>query len=255
MTVLIATLVGGIARVTGEYGVSRCGSSVWPVSADAVDVSGMRVSYGGSGTGGLTPDSLSGEPVWLELFERWLAEGVSAQIPEPNAMVVATVDAEGVPATRTVLCKGVDARGIVFYTNHDSDKGRDIATHPVASATFPWIAMERQVHFRGPVTQVSREETRAYWTTRPRGSQLGAIASQQSRPIASRAALEEQAADVARRAGGVDGDAPIDVPDNWGGYLIAPTVVEFWQGGANRLHDRVRASLVDGRWDVSRLQP
>ncbi|WP_188491731.1 pyridoxamine 5'-phosphate oxidase [Williamsia phyllosphaerae] len=215
----------------------------------------MRVSYGGSGTGGLTPDSLSGEPVWLDLFERWLAEGVSAQIPEPNAMVVATVDAEGVPATRTVLCKGVDPRGIVFYTNHDSDKGRAIATNPVASATFPWIAMERQVHFRGPVTQVSREETRAYWTTRPRGSQLGAIASHQSHPIASRAALEEQAADVARRVGGVDGDTPIDVPENWGGYLVAPTVVEFWQGGANRLHDRVRAALVDGRWDVTRLQP
>ncbi len=220
-------------------------------------MSDMRVGYGSAGGGGLGPESLTGEPVWLDLFERWLAEGVARAIPEPNAMVVATVDAEGVPATRTVLCKAVDDRGIVFYTNHDSDKGRHLAAQPVASATFPWIAMERQVHFRGPVVQIERAETQAYWASRPRGSQLGALASTQSHPIASRADLEAQARAVADRFGGVDGDEPVPLPDNWGGYRIQPTTVEFWQGGADRLHDRVRVvrDPDTGVWDARRLQP
>ncbi|MGJ0119711.1 pyridoxamine 5'-phosphate oxidase [Williamsia sp. MIQD14] len=214
----------------------------------------MRVGYGSAGGGGLGPESLTGDPLWLDLFERWLADGVARSIPEPNAMVVATVDADGVPATRTVLCKAVDDRGIVFYTNHDSDKGRHLAAEPVASATFPWIAMERQVHFRGPVVQIARAETQAYWDSRPRGSQLGAHASTQSHPIASRADLEAQARAVADR---FEGDEPVPLPENWGGYRIEPTTVEFWQGGADRLHDRVRAlrDPATGRWDARRLQP
>lgn len=216
----------------------------------------MRVSYGTSGGDhDLDPSSLTGDPVWLALFEQWLADGVRAGIAEPNAMVVATVDTDGAPATRTVLCKGIDARGIVFYTNFGSDKGAHLRTNPVASATFPWIAAERQVHFRGPVTPVDRAETLAYWRTRPRGSQLGAHASEQSHPVTSRADLERQADEVAARFGGAEGTEPVPLPDNWGGFRIEPTVVEFWQGRANRLHDRVRASHRDGVWGVVRLQP
>ncbi len=230
------------------------------MSGEPVDVSAMRVSYGrarrvGDPGDDLEPESLVGEPIWLDLFTRWLADGVAARIPEPNAMVLATVDADGAPATRTVLCKGVDARGIVFYTGYLSDKGTHLAGHPVASATFPWIALERQVHLRGPVVVVDREETLAYWRTRPRGSQLGAHASVQSHPISSRVDLERQADDVAARFGGVDGTDPVALPEDWGGFRIEPTTVEFWQGRANRLHDRVRARLRDGRWDVVRLQP
>ncbi|MGZ8178757.1 pyridoxamine 5'-phosphate oxidase [Williamsia sp. SKLECPSW1] len=215
----------------------------------------MRVGYRAGGGDDLEPEWLTGDPVWLELFERWLAEAVDAQVPEPNAMVVATVDVDGAPSTRTVLCKAVDARGIAFYTNFDSDKGRHLATHPTASATFPWIAMERQVHLRGPVVRVDRDETQAYWDSRPRGSRLGAVASDQSRPIESRDALRRRADEVEKRFGTSDDDGPVPLPDGWGGFRIEPTTVEFWQGRANRLHNRVRATRTDDGWTVARLQP
>jgi pyridoxamine 5'-phosphate oxidase len=163
-------------------------------------------------------------------------------------MVVGTVDDEGRPVTRTVLCKSVDESGIVFFTNYDSDKGRQIAHHPHASATFPWYLVGRQVHVRGPVTKVSAEATAEYWRTRPRGSQLGAWASRQSSPIASRAALMQQLADVTERFAGVD---EVPVPPHWGGYLIAAETVEFWQGRESRVHNRIRVH--DGR--AERLQP
>ena len=163
-------------------------------------------------------------------------------------MVIGTVDAAGRPVTRTVLCKSVDETGISFYTNYDSAKGEELAASPYASATFPWFLLGRQVHVRGPVTKVSAAATAAYWSKRPRGSQLGAWASHQSKPIASRAALLEQLADVTRRF--ADHEA-VPVPPNWGGYLIAPEVVEFWQGRENRVHNRIR--VAEGR--VERLQP
>jgi pyridoxamine 5'-phosphate oxidase len=225
------------------------------VSGEAVDVSAMRVGYKPGGDDDLEPEWLTGDPIWLDLFERWLAEAVEAQVPEPNAMVVATVDADGAPATRTVLCKAVDDRGIVFYTNFGSDKGRHLDDRPVASATFPWIAMERQVHVRGRVVRVDRDETLAYWESRPRGSRLGAVASDQSRPIASRKALQERADEVEQRFGTSDDDGPVPLPDGWGGFRIEPTTVEFWQGRANRLHNRMRATLTDDGWTVARLQP
>ena len=153
-------------------------------------------------------------------------------------MVVGTVDAAGRPVTRTVLCKSVDETGITFYTNYDSAKGEQLAATPYASATFPWYALGRQVHVRGAVTQGARPRRRP--TTgrkRPRGSQLGAWASHQSQPIASREALLEQLADVTERFADVDA---VPVPPNWGGYLIAPEVVEFWQGRENRVHNRIR---------------
>ncbi|WP_076481678.1 pyridoxamine 5'-phosphate oxidase [Williamsia sterculiae] len=199
----------------------------------------------------LDPSWLHGDPPWLDLFNLWLREGIEARIPEPNAMVVATVDADGMPSTRTVLCKGADRSGIVFYTGYDSDKAHHLDANPVASVTFPWIALERQVHFRGRVHKVDRAETEHYWQRRPRGSQLGAVASDQSKPIDSRIDLERKAAEAAQRFG----DDPIPAPDDWGGFRLVPDSVEFWQGRANRLHNRALATLVDGRWQVTRLQP
>jgi pyridoxamine 5'-phosphate oxidase len=209
----------------------------------------MRVEYGSvekDGSPDLDADWLADG--WLQLLRRWLADAEAAQLPEPNAIVVGTVDSQGRPVTRTVLCKGVDDDGLTFFTNYDSAKGRDLAAHPYASATFPWFALGRQVHVRGPVTKISPEATAAYWSRRPRGSQLGAWASQQSAPIASRAALMEQLAEVTERFAGLD---EVPVPPHWGGYLIAPEVVEFWQGRENRVHNRIR--VTGSR--LERLQP
>jgi pyridoxamine 5'-phosphate oxidase len=209
----------------------------------------MRVEYGSAekdGSPNLDADWLADG--WVALLRTWLAEAQDAGVAEANAMVVGTVDAAGRRVTRTVLCKSVDETGITFFTNYDSDKGEQLATTPYASATFPWYALGRQVHVRGPVTKVSREATEDYWSKRPRGSQLGAWGSQQSRPIASREALLEQLADVTARFADLDA---VPVPPNWGGYLIAPEVVEFWQGRENRVHNRIR--VTGGR--VERLQP
>ncbi|MDT5010985.1 MAG: pyridoxamine 5-phosphate oxidase, partial [Mycobacterium sp.] len=151
------------------------------------------------------------------------------------------------PMSRTVLCKTVDDTGITFFTNYDSAKGEELAANPHGSATFPWYALGRQVHVRGPVTKVTEEMTADYWVKRPRGSQLGAWASKQSQPIGSRAELLNQLDDVTARFAG--GDVP--VPPNWGGYLLAAEVVEFWQGREDRLHNRIKIS--GGR--VERLQP
>ncbi len=209
----------------------------------------MRVEYGSvekDGSSDLDADWL--DVGWVDLLNSWLNEAQQAGVAEPNAMVVGTVDADGRPVTRAVLCKSVDESGISFYTNYDSDKGEQLAASPYASATFPWFLLGRQVHVRGPVTKVSAEATADYWSKRPRGSQLGAWASSQSRPIASRAALLQQLADVTERFADID-DVP--VPPHWGGYLIAPESVEFWQGRENRVHNRIRVS---GSL-VERLQP
>ena len=209
----------------------------------------MRAEYGSvekDGSGDLDADWLADG--WLALLRKWLADAEEAGVAEPNAMVVGTVDAGGRPVTRTVLCKSMDETGISFYTNYDSAKGTELASVPYASATFPWYLLGRQIHVRGPVTKVSEELTTDYWSHRPRGSQLGAWASHQSRPIASRAALLQQLADVTERF--ADRDA-VPVPPNWGGYLIAPEVVEFWQGRENRVHNRIR--VAEGR--IERLQP
>ncbi len=209
----------------------------------------MRVEYGSvekDGSPDLDADWLADG--WVALLRKWLADAESAGVAEPNAMVVGTVDGEGRPATRSVLCKSVDETGITFFTNYDSAKGEELASTPYASATFPWFLLGRQVHIRGPVTKVAAEVTADYWGHRPRGSQLGAWASQQSRPIASRAALLDQLSDVTQRFADLD---EVPVPPNWGGYLIAPDVVEFWQGRENRVHNRIRVS--GSR--IERLQP
>ncbi len=222
----------------------------------------MRVGYGAASSAGadgvvehLDPAWLTGDPPWLGLFQTWLAEAVAARIPEPNAMVLGTVDADGLPATRTVLCKGATAAGIEFFTGYDSAKGRALAANPVASATFPWIALERQVHFRGRVEKVDPAETAAYWNSRPRGSQLSGRASAQSRPIGSRTELEEAARRVAAEFGGPEGGAPVPPPEHWGGFRLIPQRVEFWQGRADRLHNRAVAERVGDAWVTRRLQP
>ncbi len=209
----------------------------------------MRVEYGSvekDGSGDLDADWL--DVGWVALLGSWMADAQQAGIAEPNGMVVGTVDTDGRPVTRTVLCKSVDESGVSFYTNYDSAKGEQLAANPYASATFPWYALGRQVHIRGPVVKVAPESTVEYWAHRPRGSQLGAWASLQSRPITSRDALLQQLSEVTERFADVE-DVP--VPPHWGGYLIAPEVVEFWQGRENRLHNRIR---VRGPL-VERLQP
>lgn len=229
-----------------------------PPEHDQHDLSAMRVDYvEKDGCGDLDVDWLGADPAtgWLTLLRAWLADAYRGGVAEPNAMVVATTDGEGRPVTRTVLCKSMDETGITFYTNYDSAKGTQLAAHPYASATFPWYGLGRQVHVRGPVTKVSREATEEYWSKRPRGSQLGAWASQQSSPIASRAALLDQLAEVTARFADLEA---VPVPPNWGGYLIAPESVEFWQGRENRVHNRIRVisgSPASDHAHAERLQP
>src|SRR6202158_2508185 len=208
----------------------------------------MRVEYGSAekdGSAALDADWL--DDGWVVLLRKWIDDAERAEVAEPNAMVLATV-ADGRPMSRAVLCKSVDETGITFFTNYDSAKGEELAAAPYASATFPWFLLGRQVHVRGPVTKVSAAATADYWSKRPRGSQLGAWASHQSKPIASRAALLEQLAAVTERFADLD---EVPVPPNWGGYLIAPEVAQFWQGREKRVHNRMRVS--GGR--VERLQP
>jgi pyridoxamine 5'-phosphate oxidase len=184
------------------------------------------------------------------LLHNWIDDAQQAGVAEPNAMVLATVEA-GRPVTRTVLCKSVDAGGVTFYTNYDSAKGADLAATPHASVTFPWYALGRQVHVRGSVAKVTPEETAEYCGRRPRGSQLGAWASAQSRPIRSRAELMAQLTEVTERFADLE---QVPVPPHWGGYRITAEVVEFWQGRENRIHNRIR--VLTGETNlVERLQP
>lgn len=185
-------------------------------------------------------------------FTRWFADVESLGYFEPHAMVVATVDAAGWPAARTVLLKGVDHRGFVFYTNYRSAKGRAIDATGRAALTFNWSEVRRQVRVAGAASRVSAEESDAYFRTRPRGSQLGAWASDQSEVVASRAALDDRyaALDELYR------DDPIPRPPHWGGYRVAPDEVELWQGRENRLHDRLRYVRADGdAWTLHRIAP
>ena len=208
----------------------------------------MRVEYGSvekDGSPDLDADWL--DDGWLALLRKWIGDAERLGVAEPNAMVLATV-AAGRPVSRSVLCKSADETGITFFTNYDSAKGNELAATPFASATFPWYQLGRQVHIRGAVTKVDPQVTEDYWSNRPRGSQLGAWASHQSKPIASRAALLGQLAEVTERFADVE---HIPVPLAWGGYLITADVVEFWQGRENRVHNRIR--VTGSR--IERLQP
>jgi pyridoxamine 5'-phosphate oxidase len=189
---------------------------------------------------------------WLEQFERWLDDAVdSGKFVEPNAMILATADGDCHPSARTVLLKGLDERGFVFYTNLESRKGRDALANPSAALVFDWIELHRQVVVTGSVERVSEAESDAYFASRPRGSQIGAHASRQSRPIASREELDDACRDASTRF-------PDDVPrpSHWGGLRVTPNTVEFWHGRPNRLHDRLRYRRADdGEWVVERLAP
>jgi pyridoxamine 5'-phosphate oxidase len=218
-----------------------------------------RLPYAGTGAG---DDLLAGAVCPLAVLERWYAEAVADhRVAEPGAMVLATVDAGGRPNARTVLLKGLDARGLVFFTNLRSAKACELQARPEASLVLLWHPMFRQVRARGPVDQVSAEEAAAYFASRPRGSQIGAWASRQSAPVASRAELDALVAEAERRFAGVD-DVPL--PPFWGGYRVRPVEVELWVGHASRLHDRIAFTTRDGSpaalddaaaWRVRRLQP
>jgi pyridoxamine 5'-phosphate oxidase len=211
------------------------------------DPAGLRARY----TRG-TLDEAGLADTWLAQLRLWFdAAAADPTIVEANAIQLATVGAGGRPAVRTVLAKGIDERGIVFFTNYESAKASDLAVNPRAAAVFAWLAHQRQVRLAGTVERTSRAETEAYFATRPRESQIGAWASPQSRPVASRAELDRLAEQVAERFA----DGAIPAPPFWGGYRLTPDEVEFWQGREGRLHDRIRFRLDGDAWVRERLAP
>ncbi|MCW2769267.1 MAG: pdxH [Aeromicrobium sp.] len=210
------------------------------------DLARMREEYTREGL----DETAAGEDP-LALFARWLDDAVDARVHEPNAMALATATPEGRPSVRVVLLKGLDARGLAFYTGYESRKGRELAANPWAAATMLWHPLQRQVRIEGPVVRLDAAESDAYFASRPRGSQIGAVASPQSRPVAGRQDLERGFREVEEAYAGRD----VDRPPGWGGYRIAIESVEFWQGRVNRLHDRLRYVRQDGGWARERLAP
>lgn len=210
------------------------------------DMAALRVEY--------ARQSLSESDVFpdpLEQFRLWFEQAVASQLHEPNGMTLATATTDGVPSARVVLLKAFDARGFVFYTNHESRKGREMAANPHVALTFWWAELERQVRIEGLVSHVSDAEADAYFRTRPLEAQIGAWASQQSTVLPTRQVLEERVtAVVAHYAGN-----PPPRPPFWGGYRVAPQVVEFWQGRLHRLHDRIRYRRQGEGWVIERLSP
>lgn len=199
---------------------------------------------------GLEREDLAEDPI--AQFDRWMEQAIASQLPDPNAMTIATVDATGQPSQRIVLLKNVDAKGFVFYTNLSSRKAQELKQNPKISLHFPWHLLERQVKVCGVAEQLSAAEVFKYFVSRPRDSQLGAWASHQSRPINSRALLLQQFEKMKNKF--AQGEIPL--PDFWGGFRVKPHQIEFWQGGAARLHDRFQYNLTgDGRWVIERLEP
>ena len=199
---------------------------------------------------GLDESDVDADP--FRQFAVWFDEARAASPIEPNAMALATVGAEGRPSLRMVLLKGADERGFVFYTNYESRKGRELADTPWGALTFFWPEMERQIRIEGRVEPVSAEESDAYFHSRPVGSQLSASASHQSEVIAGREELEQRVAALSAQYQ----DQEIPRPENWGGFRVIPDAIEFWQGRANRLHDRLRYRLLaSGDWQIERLSP
>ena len=199
---------------------------------------------------GLSEANASPNPI--EQFSVWLEQALSAQLPEPNAMTLATVTPQGQPSARMVLLKGFDARGFVFFTNYESNKGQQLRDNPCAALVFWWAELERQVRIEGGVEKLSSQDSDRYFHSRPFGSRLGAWASDQSQVIASRQVLEERLAKLVDQYQ----DAEVPRPDYWGGFRVIPQVIEFWQGRPSRLHDRLRYRLVDNNaWVRERLSP
>ncbi|MDN3920573.1 pyridoxamine 5'-phosphate oxidase [Roseateles violae] len=209
------------------------------------NLSDLRKSYE---QGELDESRAAGEP--LQQFKQWLEHALASEVPEPNAMTLATVGADGRPSTRIVLIKAYDARGLVWFTNYDSRKGQELALHPFAALQFHWVELERVVRIEGRVERVSAEESDEYFDSRPLDSRLGAWASPQSQVIASRAVLVANAAKAAVQHG-----LKPPRPPHWGGFRLQPDRWEFWQGRKSRLHDRLRYRLDEGRWIRERLAP
>ncbi len=221
------------------------------VSNQQSDLARMRLEYGSRP---LERDAVADDP--FDQFDRWLSEAVEAELAEPNAMVVSTVDADGHPRARHLLLKGVSVdawgeNGFEFYTNYSSAKGRDLAANPACSLTFGWLGLHRQVVIAGTATRLSDDESDAYFSVRPRGSQLGAWASNQSEVIAGRETLTAALAAAEQRFA----QGAVPRPPHWGGYRVTPRTVEFWQGHENRLHDRLRYRRDGVNWVVERLSP
>ncbi|MFF1694746.1 pyridoxamine 5'-phosphate oxidase [Streptomyces sp. NPDC058257] len=245
-------------RVTDRAAASASDSSSAAGAPPGSDVAAIRAQYG---VDGLIQAELPATP--FELFALWFTQALAAAdagvLHEPNAMVVSTVDTAGRPSSRTVLLKGYDERGFVFFTNYESRKARELAANPNIALLFPWHPMARQVIVTGTAERVPREETVAYFRTRPHGSQLGAWASAQSSVIATRDELDRAYADLAERY--PEGEQ-VPAPSHWGGFRVEPRSVEFWQGRANRLHDRLRYERAEQgtgtaaeSWTVERLSP
>jgi pyridoxamine 5'-phosphate oxidase len=211
-----------------------------------MNVEDLRREYEGHG---LHQSDVDPDPI--AQFGRWFNDALSAGVLDANALSLATADADGMPSVRTVLIKGYDAAGFVFYTNYASGKGLDLAANPRAAMMFYWQPLSRQVRIAGTVTQTSRAQSEAYFAVRPRGAQISAAASAQSKAIPSRDALERIAADIAAGYEGRD----IPCPDNWGGYIVRPQTIEFWQGRPDRLHDRLRYTRREDGWKIQRLAP
>ncbi|HXO19207.1 MAG TPA: pyridoxamine 5'-phosphate oxidase [Thermoanaerobaculia bacterium] len=212
-----------------------------------MDVSDLRREYV---AGGLSEADLVQNPILQ--FKGWLGQALEIDLKDATAMTLATADAAGRPTARIVLLKGCDERGFVFFTNYESRKGRELAANPRAALVFFWAALDRQVRIEGTVERTSREESAAYFATRPLGARLGAWASRQSRVLAGREELEREFA--AQEARFARGEVPL--PDFWGGFRLRPEAIEFWQGRASRLHDRFRYERSgDGAWRVERLAP
>ena len=198
---------------------------------------------------GLTESDMDPDPV--EQFRRWFDEALAAGLHEPNAMIVATASPDGLPSARVVLLKGFDDRGFVFYTNYEGRKGRELEENPRAALLFYWGELERQVRIEGTASRVSEEESDAYYAGRPRGSRLGALASEQSRVVGSREVLEGRIKNLEAEYEGRD----VPRPAFWGGYRVEPEAMEFWQGRENRLHDRLVYRRGEVGWKMERLQP
>jgi pyridoxamine 5'-phosphate oxidase len=201
--------------------------------------------------GDLADEDLTADP--FDLFRVWLDEVLAADPLDPTAMTLATVDGEGRPSARVVLLKGYDEQGFVFYTSYESRKGRELASNPHAALVFFWPKLDRQVRVEGMVEKTSREESDAYFQSRPLGARLGAWASEQSAVITNRDELEERLREVTERFG----DGPVPLPDFWGGFRVRPEVLEFWQGRPSRLHDRIRYTREEEGegWHIERLSP
>ncbi|MEX0723193.1 MAG: pyridoxamine 5'-phosphate oxidase [Gracilimonas sp.] len=191
------------------------------------------------------------DPDPIKQFEKWMEEALSSEIPEPNAMTLATVDHKQKPHARVVLLKGIEDGSFIFYTNHGSDKGAELEQNPNAALCFLWLELERQVRIEGEVEKVSEQESETYFKVRPYKSQLGALASNQSMEVPSREFLEERFEKLERKY--KEGEVP--KPEKWGGYKVIPEAIEFWQGRQSRLHDRIKYVFENGNWTTKRLSP